>query len=102
MYKAAFWMIAYLVHRPALLSQIRAEINPAINVDGEIVDLKYLTEKCPRLESLFNEVLRLNSAGALAREVIAPTIFDGKLLKKGTKLMVYQINYRSSFPKLTL
>ncbi|KAF7879662.1 uncharacterized protein EAF02_007832 [Botrytis sinoallii] len=87
-YKAAFWAIAHIVHRPELLTQIRAEIAPAIGTNGETVDLKYLTEDCPRLEAFFNEVLRINSAGALAREVITPTFFSGKILAKGTKLMI--------------
>ncbi|KAF7926274.1 uncharacterized protein EAE98_006569 [Botrytis deweyae] len=87
-YKAAFWAIAHIVHRPELLAQIRAEIAPAIGTNGESVDLKYLTEDCPRLEAFFNEVLRINSAGALAREVITPTLFSGKILAKGTKLMI--------------
>ncbi|PQE12390.1 cytochrome P450 protein [Rutstroemia sp. NJR-2017a BVV2] len=72
-YKAAFWIIAYLVHDQSLLARIREEVAPAI--EGESVNLNHLTENCPRLESLFNEVLRVNSAGALAREVIAPTMF---------------------------
>lgn len=88
MYKAAFWAIAHIVHRPELLAQIRAEIAPAMGIDGEAVDLKYLTEDCPRLEAFFNEVLRINSAGALAREVMTPTLFSGKVLAKGTKIMV--------------
>ncbi|KAJ8068358.1 hypothetical protein OCU04_003920 [Sclerotinia nivalis] len=87
-YKATFWTIAYLVHQRELLDHIRAEVAPAVDVAGETVDLKYLAEKCPRLEALFNEVLRVNSAGALAREVIAPTLFDGKMLAKSTKLMI--------------
>ncbi|PQE17132.1 cytochrome P450 protein [Rutstroemia sp. NJR-2017a BBW] len=84
-YKAAFWIIAYLVHDQSLLARIREEVAPA--VEGESVNLNHLTENCPRLESLFNEALRVNSAGALAREVIAPTLFAGKMLRKGTKLM---------------
>ncbi|PQE22380.1 cytochrome P450 protein [Rutstroemia sp. NJR-2017a WRK4] len=85
-YKAAFWIIAYLVHDQSLLARIREEVAPAVK--GESVNLNHLTENCPRLESLFNEVLRVNSAGALAREVIAPTLFAGKMLRKGTKLMI--------------
>ncbi|KAF7889119.1 hypothetical protein EAF00_009419 [Botryotinia globosa] len=73
---------------PELLAQIRAETAPAIGTDGETVDLKYLAEDCPRLEAFFNEVLRIKSAGALAREVITPTLFSGKILAKGTKLMI--------------
>ncbi|KAI9640837.1 hypothetical protein NHQ30_010678 [Ciborinia camelliae] len=87
-YKATFWMIAYLVHNQELLGRIRTEVAPAIDVDGETVDLQYLTEKCPRLEAFFNEILRVYSAGALAREVVAPTFFGGKMLQTGTKLMI--------------
>ncbi|TGO32885.1 hypothetical protein BHYA_0281g00080 [Botrytis hyacinthi] len=87
-YKAAFWAIAHIVHIPELLAQIRAEIAPAMGTDGETVDLKYLTEDCPRLEAFFHEVLRINSAGALAREVTTPTLFSGNVLAKGTKLMI--------------
>lgn len=87
-YKAAFWTIAYLVHTPKLLDRIRTEVAPALTVDQGTVNPKYLTEKCPCLEAFFNEVLRLNSAGAFAREVIMPTIFDGNMLLKGTKLIL--------------
>ncbi|KAM0161258.1 hypothetical protein ACHAPG_002461 [Botrytis cinerea] len=87
-YKAAFWAIAYIVHKPELLDNLRAEVAPAVGTDGETVNLKYLTEDCPRLEAFFNEVLRVNSAGALAREVVTPTLFSGKVLAKGTKLMI--------------
>ncbi|TGO63215.1 hypothetical protein BCON_0014g00040 [Botryotinia convoluta] len=87
-YMATFWAIAQIVHRPDLLGQILAEIGPGIRTDGETVDLKYLTEDCPRLEAFFYEVLRINSAGALAREVMAPTLFSGKVPAKGTKLMI--------------
>ncbi|KAM0169429.1 hypothetical protein ACHAPF_009998 [Botrytis cinerea] len=87
-YKAAFWAIAYIVHKPELLDNLRTEVAPAVGTDGETVNLKYLTEDCPRLEAFFNEVLRVNSAGALAREVVTPTLFSGKVLAKGTKLMI--------------
>lgn len=88
MYKAAFWAIAYIVNKPELLDHLRAEINPAIGTDAETVNLKYLTEDCPRLEAFFNEVLRVNLAGVLAREVVTPILFRWKVLAKGTKLMV--------------
>ncbi|ESZ99491.1 hypothetical protein SBOR_0056 [Sclerotinia borealis F-4128] len=82
--------IAYLIHSQELPGRIRAEVAPAVYIDGETVNLKYLTEKCPRLEALdlFNEVLRVNSADALAHEVIAPILFDGKMLLEGTKFMI--------------
>ncbi|KAF5871214.1 putative cytochrome p450 protein [Botrytis fragariae] len=64
----AFWAIAHIVHSPELLGHIRAEVAQSIGTDGETVDLKYPTEDCPQLEAFFKEVLRINSAGALARE----------------------------------
>lgn len=45
-------------------------------------------EHCPRLEALFNEVLRVVLASALMREVIGPTIIGGKVLRPGMKLIV--------------
>lgn len=56
-YKVTFWVFTYLVHNPTLLDFIRQEIQPG--VVNDIPCEKYLTESCPRLESVFYEVLRL-------------------------------------------
>ncbi|KAF7897891.1 uncharacterized protein EAF01_008857 [Botrytis porri] len=102
-YKAAFWAIAHIVHSPELLDHIRAEVAPAIGADGETLDLNYFTKECPRLEGFFSEVLRTNSAGVLAREVITPTLFNGKVLAKGTKLMITyrQLHLDGQYKSLT-
>jgi hypothetical protein len=45
-------------------------------------------EKCPRLEALFDEILRVNLASALARQIVAPTVIGGKVLHAGTRIIV--------------
>jgi hypothetical protein len=56
-------------------------------IDG-VVNAKYLMEKCPLLESLMDEVLRVYIASAILREINAPIIVGGKILQKGKKLLV--------------
>ncbi|KAK5997452.1 Cytochrome P450 monooxygenase calL-like protein [Cladobotryum mycophilum] len=85
-YKVAFWTIAHLVYDPYLLDSIRAEVTPAIK-DRQL-DESYLVEKCPLLESLLSEVLRLTVATALVRDVVAPTHIRGKTLQPGSKILV--------------
>ena len=57
-------------------------------MSGEEVDAQYLMDKCPTLESAFNEVLRMISAGALLREVTSPTVIGGKVLQAGHRVIV--------------
>ncbi|KAH8597093.1 hypothetical protein B0O99DRAFT_651000 [Bisporella sp. PMI_857] len=73
-----FWTVTYLIHNPALLDLIREGVKPAL--DGDSLNLKYLTEKCPRLEALFNEVL------------LSPTVIGEIILHKGTRII--------SFPRI--
>jgi hypothetical protein len=87
-YKVAFWVVAYLIHNPILLKEIKAELAPAISAAGELVDAQHLNDKCPQLDAVYNEVLRLVLASALMRDVVAPTVVGGKVLRTGMKLMV--------------
>jgi cytochrome P450 len=91
-YRLAFWLIAHLVHNPPLLDQIRQEVLPA--VEGRTINETYLLEQCPKLDSLFNEILQLTVSSSLARVIIQPTVVVGKLLKPGNKLMVYSTSTR--------
>ncbi|KAJ2997402.1 hypothetical protein NUW58_g666 [Xylaria curta] len=85
-YKVAFWALAYLAYDPSLLETIRAETEPAVD-DGKVDEL-YLAEKCPLLESLVSEVLRLTVATALVRDIVAPTNVGGKTLQPGNKVLI--------------
>jgi cytochrome P450 len=82
----AFWVIAHLVHDPDLMEQIRQEVLLAIQ--GNTVDDKYLSEQCPKLDSLIGETLRLTVASSLARVVTDSCLLGGKILHPGNKIMV--------------
>ena len=99
-YKVTFWMVTHLIHNPALLALILKEIEPAR--DRDQFNGKYLIEKCPRLEALFNEVLRVCLASALARQVIGPTVIGGRVLHKGTKIIVREREFVTRVLLLTL
>lgn len=86
MYKVAFWAIAHLAYDPTLLQSIRAEVMPSVK-KGEL-DEAYLVDRCPKLDSFINEILRLTVASPLVRETVAPTVLGGKILQPGNKLLV--------------
>jgi len=85
-HKVTFWIFAYLIHTPGLLEAIREETTRGIIDDT--LDVRYLTEKCPRLEAIFLEVLRLKMSTSLMRYVTSPTLIGGKLLEMGHNVMV--------------
>ena len=79
-------MFAYMLHDPQLLERIRQEVAPG--VDNDTLNVPYLTEQCPKLESLFLEVLRLKMSSSLMRYVTEPTMVGGKVLARGHNVMV--------------
>jgi cytochrome P450 len=85
-YKLAFWVVAYLVHDPTLLSLIRDEVAPTVKEN--VIDEDRLRDNCPLLESLVSEVQRLTLSSPLGRVVTSPVVIGGKLLKPGNKMMV--------------
>lgn len=83
--------MAYILVDPNLHTSIRTETKPAIgqDIDGaQVVDFQYLTTHCPRLEAIFNEVLRLNAGSTSLRYVTHPTIINNKLLRAGSKVIM--------------
>ncbi|KAL4919863.1 putative cytochrome P450 [Aspergillus aurantiobrunneus] len=88
MFKTAFWMVAYILHDPALLEAIALEVQPALSPRTQGVNHEFLTERCPKLDSLYSEVLRLTMTSPLVRDVSATTTVGGKTLQPGTKAMV--------------
>ncbi|TVY33836.1 Prostacyclin synthase [Lachnellula subtilissima] len=85
-FKLAFWTIAYIIHDPELHAAVLAEIKPGV-LEG-VANMDYLKSECPLLEAILNEVLRVTMASALVRDVIVPTIIDGKILHRGDKLLI--------------
>ena len=79
-------MLAYILHSPSLRSTIEAEIKPSLEQGGSI-DSSYVTTKCPHLDALWFEILRLTNASSAIRTILEPTRIGTKLLNPGNKVM---------------
>ncbi|KAG6990987.1 hypothetical protein G7Y79_00059g091720 [Physcia stellaris] len=90
MHKVTFWIMAHLLHRPALLETIKEETAPGVVDDAP--NIPYLLESCPRLEAVYHEVLRLQMSNSLMRHVTVPTSIGGKILQENRNvLMPYRL-----------
>jgi cytochrome P450 len=85
-YKLCFWILAYALHDENLLASIRNEIDPVVN-EG-LTGLEYRLEHCARLDSIYNEVLRLTASSSSIRTVLSTTEIGGKQLRSGTKVLI--------------
>ncbi|PQE32214.1 cytochrome P450 oxidoreductase protein [Rutstroemia sp. NJR-2017a WRK4] len=85
--KTAFWMLTYVLHNPSYIEQIRKETAPAFE-GKKLVDLEFLHDKCPLLESCWFETLRMASNAASVRQINKDTIIGGKVLRKGNRIMI--------------
>lgn len=96
-HKVTFWVFAHIAHDPKLLDIIRQETQPGVIDDVPCV--RYLTESCPRLESIFYEVLRIYSSSSLMRKVLSPTTIGGKILRAGNQVIApyRQLHYNQDF-----
>ncbi|KAL8767545.1 MAG: hypothetical protein Q9209_005962 [Squamulea sp. 1 TL-2023] len=86
MHKVTFWILAHLLHTRTLLDAIRQETSLGV-VDGS-VDVGYLVENCPQLDSVYHEVLRLYMSNSLMRHVTSPTKVGGKTFREGGLVLV--------------
>lgn len=80
-----FWMLAYLLFDPPLLTSVKRETEATFQ--GGSMDTKHLMEGCPLLESMFYEVLRLVNGALSVRKVVAATEIGGKILQPGNKVL---------------
>lgn len=89
--------MAYLVHNKSLLESVCEEIAPASTrfIDGEgnwnvCINESYTadTSRCPLLDAVISEVLRLGVSTALVRHVVAPINIRGVALQTGNTIMV--------------
>lgn len=82
-------MLTYLLHNPELLSTYRRETEVAFS-GARLVDPFLLqdTEKCPQVDSIWNETLRLSGWSASVRLITKDTIIGEKLMRKGNRVLV--------------
>lgn len=85
---ASTWMIHHLLADPALMAQVRGELDEFIRNSGGAIDLAKGPEACPHLYALWYEVLRFHGGFTIGRYVHEDTTLAGEyLLKKGSFLL---------------
>ncbi|CAI6341318.1 unnamed protein product [Periconia digitata] len=87
--KTVFWVISYLLHNPNLLEAYRRDTEVAFSGD-RLVDPFVLQnpEKCPQVDAIWNETLRITGWSASVRSIIEDTVIGGKLMRKGNRVLV--------------
>lgn len=82
-------MLTYLMRNPAYLTAFREETAPAFQGD-QLVDLAHIqdTAKCPQVDAIWHETLRLAGWAASVRLVTQDVVIGNKLMRKGNRVMV--------------
>ncbi len=79
-------MITYILFDPGLQYSLREETRAAFQRDK--VNLDYLIHKCPRLNAVFLETLRVTSGALSARKIVAPTPLGNRVLGSGNTILI--------------
>ena len=94
---AAFWILYHVFSDPALLAELRAELDSFVTTkagDGDTkrlltFDFSTAKQRCSLLTCIFQETLRRHSTGTAVRSVTQDTLLANKyLLKKGAVLQM--------------
>ncbi|KAL8705274.1 MAG: hypothetical protein Q9201_001605 [Fulgogasparrea decipioides] len=93
-----FWMMAHILSRPMLANALRKETAPAMGSVDSCKDISgrfladmvkdKLLERCPLLNSVFDETLRVSSTGSSVRQTMRPVHLAGKYLPEGIKILL--------------
>lgn len=92
-----FWMVAFVFGDPELLSELRAELDALSLVDARCesteevltVNTASILERCPLLNSVWLETLRMSNSSISSRSVLADTTLPtGHFLKKGAQIII--------------
>ncbi|KAF2688989.1 cytochrome P450 [Lentithecium fluviatile CBS 122367] len=83
---ACFWVLAHVIYDPSLVAALRKETEPAFK--NKDMDISYIMQHCPLLESTYLEVLRLVDGAMSIRRVEVDTFLSGKLLKAGGLVII--------------
>lgn len=88
-YKLCFWVLTHILHDPSLLASTRTEAISAVrSCAGSPNILVAELDKCPHLNAVLNETLRITSSSSTIRNVVDSFTLGGKRLRKGTKVLV--------------
>lgn len=85
-HNACYWLLLHLLYNESLLKVVRNETEAAWEL-GEL-DVKHLCANSPNLESVYNEVLRLNNTAAAVRIASKTAMIGGKILPSGSTILL--------------
>ena len=92
-----FWMIVFIFGDPELLSTLRTEldvlglISTACESTEEVLTINTasILQRCPLLDSIWLETLRVSSSSISSRAVLSDTTLpSGHFLKKGARIII--------------
>ncbi|KAL8962323.1 MAG: hypothetical protein Q9193_001244 [Seirophora villosa] len=87
-YKLCFWVLAHILYDPSLFASTRAEAISAVRSSASPNSLAANLDKCPHLNAVLNETLRITSSSSTIRNVVGSFTLGGKRLRKGTKVLI--------------
>ena len=79
-------MLTYIIFDPSLQAKLHAETKPALAQSS--LNMAFVMQFCPLLDSVYNETLRLVNGALSARKIVAPTPMGGKILSEGNTLLI--------------
>ena len=84
-----FWLLSNVFSRPELLSRLREEVCENALIDPGVLSSERLRQSCPRLNSVYREILRLYAPMITVRWVAADTLLaDTYLVREGNIVQV--------------
>jgi cytochrome P450 len=83
------WMMNHIFSRPALLAEVREEVQSNALVKPDLISFTALRDKCPLINSIYKESMRIAAPMTSGRYVVADTLVaDTWLLRKGTVVQI--------------
>jgi cytochrome P450 len=87
-WKAAFWMIARILHDPNLKRRVEQELEPHISENLSPTQLQSRLDTLPLLNAIYYETLRTTASSISVRDVLEDTTISNLKLSKGSRLIV--------------
>ena len=86
-FRMLFWTLAHILSSPSLTEAIRKETSSAFDADTNTFSVPDLTNDCPILGAVWNEVLRLYASSSMIRSCVSPTTIGNKTVHVGDRLL---------------
>ncbi|KAL4887659.1 cytochrome P450 [Aspergillus karnatakaensis] len=87
-YGVTFWLVAHLVQDRSLLETITLEVQGVVDSNQKTpINHGYLVDECPKLDALFEEILRLTVTSPLVRGITSTSTIGGKALREGNQVL---------------